>query len=158
MSQTLAKLVRDHNIRMTSIYTHTIDSGRDNRNNRDVYDLLLIITGEPSLYGGRSNERTMYVHGAEQAAALSRANNHDELIPFDTTEVMADLLSVANGIDNERNWRTWAIEYAASQTFQDGMDAYDAYQESRRLRDELLRFLGGKRLDLYDQFMSAERP
>lgn len=157
---TLAELIEQHNVEMTPIYTHTVDSGRDNRRDYDVYDVLLTIDAGISLYGGRFNKRTMLVRGVEQAPVLSRANNGDNLIPPVAEEALSDLLSNAANIDNEPNWRTWGVEYSGgSGTFHDGMDAYEAYQESRRVRDELLRFLGGSTdpFSLYDQFMRADR-
>lgn len=157
----LDELIEMHVIQSTPIYVHTVtrdgEEYTDPRTGRklrymhgeadyDVYDVLLTRDVGPSLYGGLSDRRTLLTHGYGQAIALSRKRNGDRLTPPTTAEILLAQLQNAYALEAAADdWQEWAreeINGGESKGFDDGMNAYNAYQVARERRNDLETFLG----------------
>ncbi|KUL44775.1 hypothetical protein ADL22_12595 [Streptomyces sp. NRRL F-4489] len=154
--RTLAELIQANNIRMTSVYTHSVDGlttpSKSERFDYDVYDCFLTIEGEPSLYGVTSNNRTMLYRGYGQVTALSRKNNGGELTPPTVAEVLESAIHDAVDVESYADWREWAMKTQdTSQGFGAALCAFEKWDAQRRIHDDVLRFLGPE----FEQFKNA---
>jgi hypothetical protein len=164
----LDELIERHTIQSTPIYVHTVTrdgeeytyyrTGRTRTYERgeadyDVYDVLLTHDVGPSLYGGLNNRRTLLTHGYGQSISKSRRRNGDVLTPPTTAEILLAQLQHAYAFEAAADdWQEWAreeINGGESKGFDDGMNAYNAYQVARERRNDLETFLG----DAYGEFL-----
>lgn len=156
--RTLQELIEAHSIKMTPVYVHSVDGEADGGMDYDVFDCFFTLEAEVSLYGGRSNARTLLVRGVGQSPALSLRMNGGELTPPTASEVLEQVITNAVGVENSEDWRDWAREYVCGMSydsgaagFEDGLSAYDRYQEAARALGDLKDFLNAE----FEQFKNA---